>query len=101
MAPQKPYPTDLTDKEWALIAPYVPAAKPGGRPEKYPKREILDTIFYILRGGIVNLLTLLLSCTLVRLRHPYTGVAPVSPPIIPVYRQDAPLLACHVSQWSV
>ena len=73
MAPQKPYPTDLTDKEWALIAPYVPAAKPGGRPEKYPKREILDTIFYILRGGIVNLLTLLLSCTLVRLRHPYTG----------------------------
>ena len=51
MAPRKPYPTDLTDKEWALIAPYVPAAKPGGRPEKYPKREILDAIFYILRGG--------------------------------------------------
>jgi putative transposase len=51
MAPRKPYPTDLTDKEWALIAPYVPTAKPGGRPEKYPKREILDAIFYILRGG--------------------------------------------------
>jgi len=51
MAPRKPYPTDLTDKEWALIAPYVPAARPGGRPEKYPKREILDAIFYILRGG--------------------------------------------------
>jgi putative transposase len=51
MAPRKPYPTDLTDKEWALIAPYVPAAKPGGRPEKYPKREILDAIFYIVRGG--------------------------------------------------
>jgi putative transposase len=51
MAPRKPYPTDLTDKEWALIAPYVPAAKPGGRPEKYPKREILDAIFYLLRGG--------------------------------------------------
>ena len=32
-------------------APYVPAAKPGGRPEKYPKREILNGIFYILRGG--------------------------------------------------
>ena len=51
MAPRTPDPTDLTDKEWALIAPYVPAAKPGGRPEKYPKREILDAIFYILRGG--------------------------------------------------
>jgi putative transposase len=34
-----------------LIAPYVPAAKPGGRHEKYPKREILNGIFYILRGG--------------------------------------------------
>jgi transposase len=34
-----------------LIAPYVPAPKPGGRPEKYPKREILNGIFYILRGG--------------------------------------------------
>lgn len=51
MEPRQPDPTDLTDKEWALIAPYVPAAKPGGRPEKYPKREILDAIFYILRGG--------------------------------------------------
>jgi putative transposase len=51
MAPRKPYPTDLTDKEWALIAPYVPAAKPGGRPETYPTREILDAIFSIVRGG--------------------------------------------------
>jgi putative transposase len=51
MAPRKPYPTDLTDREWELIHPYVPTAMPGGRPEKYPKREILDAIFYILRGG--------------------------------------------------
>jgi transposase len=51
MEPRKPYPTDLTDKEWELIAPYVPVAKPGGRPETYPKREILNGIFYILRGG--------------------------------------------------
>jgi putative transposase len=51
MEPRKPYPTDLSDREWALIQPLVPPAKPGGRPEKYPKREILDAIFYILRGG--------------------------------------------------
>ena len=51
MEPRKPYPTDLSDKEWDLINHLVPAAKPGGRPEKYPKREILDAIFYILRGG--------------------------------------------------
>src|SRR5918999_511654 len=51
MEPRKPYPTDLSDLEWALIYHLVPAAKPGGRPKKYPKREILDAIFYILRGG--------------------------------------------------
>jgi len=51
MIPRQPYPTDLSDKEWELIQAYVPQAKPGGRPEKYPNREILDGIFYILRGG--------------------------------------------------
>jgi putative transposase len=51
MEPRKPYPTDLSDKEWELIKPLVPEAKPGGRPETYPKREILNGIFYIVRGG--------------------------------------------------
>jgi putative transposase len=51
MKPRQPYPTDLSDREWALIQHLVPAAKPGGRPETYPKREILDAIFYILRSG--------------------------------------------------
>jgi putative transposase len=51
MEPRKPYPTDLSDKEWDLLKHLVPEAKPGGRPEKYPKREILNGIFYILRGG--------------------------------------------------
>ena len=27
-----PYPTDLTDAQWALVAPLLPPAKPGGRP---------------------------------------------------------------------
>jgi transposase len=52
MEPHKPYPTDLGDREWALIQHLVPTAKPGGRPEQYPKREILDAIFYILRGDV-------------------------------------------------
>ena len=51
MEPRKPYPTDLSDKEWALIEHLVPTAKLGGRPETYPKREILNGIFYIVRGG--------------------------------------------------
>jgi putative transposase len=51
MNPRQPYPTDLSDKEWDLIKHLVPDAKPGGRPEAYPKREILNGIFYLLRSG--------------------------------------------------
>jgi transposase len=51
MNPRQPYPTDLSDKAWDVIKPLVPDAKPGGRPEAYPKREILNAIFYLLRSG--------------------------------------------------
>ena len=33
MNPRPSYSTDVTDTEWELIRPYVPEAKPGGRPE--------------------------------------------------------------------
>jgi putative transposase len=51
MNPRQPYPTDLSDKEWDLLKHLVPDAKAGGRPEAYPKREILNAIFYLLRSG--------------------------------------------------
>jgi putative transposase len=51
MEPRRPYATDLSDREWALIQHLVPAAKLGGRPEQYPTREILDAIFSSLRRG--------------------------------------------------
>jgi putative transposase len=51
MHTRQPYPTDLSDKAWKLIQHLVPEAKPGGRPEAYPKREILNAIFYLLRSG--------------------------------------------------
>jgi transposase, IS4 family len=38
------YPSDLTDEEWALLEPLVPAPKPGGRPAKVPRREIMNAI---------------------------------------------------------
>ena len=50
-APSVAYPSDLTDAEWALLAPLIPEAKPGGRPRKWPMRAILNGIFYLLRGG--------------------------------------------------
>jgi putative transposase len=45
------YPSDVTDAQWALIEPHIPAAPPGGRPRKTDMRDIVDAIFYILRTG--------------------------------------------------
>lgn len=46
------YQTDLTDAEWRLIQPHLPAACETGRPRAWPMREIINAIFYVLRGGI-------------------------------------------------
>ena len=46
------YETDLTDAEWALVEPYMPRPCGSGRPREWPLREVLNAIFYVLRGGI-------------------------------------------------
>jgi transposase len=46
------YETDLTDAEWALIEPLLPEPRTRGRPRRWSWREILNGIFYVLRGGI-------------------------------------------------
>src|SRR5882762_8000256 len=45
------YASDLTDAEWALIEPHMPAAKPLGRPREIELRAVLDAILYIARTG--------------------------------------------------
>ena len=51
MNTRQPYPTDLTDEQWARVEPYLPADASGGRPREIPLREILDAYWYILRAG--------------------------------------------------
>ena len=41
------YASDTTDEEWAVMAPYMPAAGRRGRPRERALREIVDAIFYI------------------------------------------------------
>jgi putative transposase len=48
---RKPYLTDLTDKQWAVLQPLMPRAKRGGRPRKVDMREVLNTILYLNRTG--------------------------------------------------
>jgi len=45
------YASDLTDAEWGLIEPHMPAAKPLGRPREIELRAVLDAILYIARTG--------------------------------------------------
>ena len=51
MEKRQTYPSDMTDREWRLLEPWIPPAKPGGRPRKYAMREIVNAIRYVLRTG--------------------------------------------------
>ena len=48
---RRAYPTDLTDAQWAVLEPRVPPPRPGGRPPKHPRRELVDAMLYVLRSG--------------------------------------------------
>src|SRR5215831_2666854 len=45
------YPSDVSEHEWAILAPLLPPAKPGGRPRSVNLRVILNGIFHVLRSG--------------------------------------------------
>ena len=46
------YPTDLTDRQWRRVAPRLEPPAGRGRPRSVDRREIVDAILYVLRGGI-------------------------------------------------
>jgi len=51
---RKPYPSDLTDEQWAMVGPMIPPAKQsprGGRPRQVDRREVLTTVFDLNRSG--------------------------------------------------
>ena len=41
----------LSDEQYALLAPLIPPAKPGGRPRTTDMRRLLDGLFYLVRTG--------------------------------------------------
>ena len=46
-----PYATSLTDKEWAVVAPFMPAPAKVGRPRRWPMRLVFDGVLHVLRTG--------------------------------------------------
>ncbi len=47
---RKPYPSDLTDDQWAVVEPLIPVYATG-RPRINDMREVLDAVFYLVRSG--------------------------------------------------
>ena len=45
------YPSDLTDDEWAIIGPMIPAAKRGGNKRTVDEREVVNGVMYVLSTG--------------------------------------------------
>jgi putative transposase len=48
---RKPYPSDVTDEQWQLIAPMIPPEKWGGRTRSVAMREVFNGIQYLTRTG--------------------------------------------------
>ena len=49
--PRPAYPSDLTDEQWAILAPLIPPAPKNGRPREADMREVMNAILYLLRTG--------------------------------------------------
>lgn len=51
-SPRKPYPSDVSDEEWSLVAPYLTLMKEAAPQRDYPMRELFNALRYVIRYGI-------------------------------------------------
>lgn len=49
--PRKPYPTDLSDAQWEILAPLIPGPSPDSARPPIARREIVNGIEYVLQTG--------------------------------------------------
>ena len=49
---RKPYPSDVSDEEWALIAPYLVLLREDASQRLYSLRELFNGLRYVVRHGI-------------------------------------------------
>ena len=48
---RNPYPSDVTDEQWAILRRLIPPERPGGRPRSVDMRQIVNAVFYLTRSG--------------------------------------------------
>lgn len=51
MSDRRAYPSDLSDAEWTVLEPLMPAPCPRGRPRETSLREVVNALLYLLRTG--------------------------------------------------
>jgi hypothetical protein len=51
MSSRKAYPSDLTDAEWEILEPLIPAISAEAVNVTHERREIVNGILYVLRSG--------------------------------------------------
>jgi len=51
MEPRKPYPTDVSDEEWAFVAPYLTLMTSDAPQRDYSLREVFNATRWIVRAG--------------------------------------------------
>src|SRR5437868_2440134 len=49
--PRKPYPSDVTDDEWAFVAPYLTLMRPDAPQRVHDLREIFNALRWLVRAG--------------------------------------------------
>src|SRR6201982_972372 len=48
---RKPYPSDVSDEEWALVAPYLTLLPEDSRQRRHPLREVFNAMRWMVRAG--------------------------------------------------
>jgi transposase len=51
MPSRKPYPTDVSDDEWAFVAPYLTLMTPDAPQREYDLREVFNALRWLVRAG--------------------------------------------------
>ena len=49
---RRPYPTDVSDEEWAFVAPYLTLMREDAGQRAHPLREVFNGLRYVVRGGV-------------------------------------------------
>ena len=51
MSPRKPYPSDVSDDEWAFVAPYLALVREDAPQRRHELRELFNGLRWIVRTG--------------------------------------------------